>query len=58
MDSTAPTRERAIAGVTHGIIGPNETVTWRGRHSGLMLQHTSLIDRYGEWQRYLQNTSL
>ncbi len=46
MDSTAPTRERAIAGVTHGIIGPNQTVTWRGRHFGLMLEHTSLIDRY------------
>ncbi len=46
MASTAPTRERAIAGVTHGLIGPNETVTWRGRHFGLMLEHTSLIDRY------------
>ena len=32
MESTAPTREVAIAGVTHGIIGPGETVTWRGRH--------------------------
>ena len=46
MASTAPTGERAIAGVTHGIIGPNQTVTWRGRHFGLMLTHTSLIDRY------------
>jgi ligand-binding SRPBCC domain-containing protein len=46
MASTTPTRERAIAGVTHGIIGPNQTVTWRGRHFGLMLTHTSLIDRY------------
>lgn len=45
MDSTSQTRERAIAGVTHGIIGPNQTVTWRGRHFGLMLTHTSLIDR-------------
>ena len=44
--STAPTGEQAIAGVTHGIIGPNRTVTWRGRHFGLMLEHTSLIDRY------------
>jgi len=44
--STAPTGERAIGGVTHGIIGPDQTVTWRGRHFGLMLEHTSLIDRY------------
>ncbi len=46
MDSTALTRERAIAGITHGIIGPDQTVTWKGRHFGLMLTHTSLIDRY------------
>ena len=46
MASTGPTGERAIAGVMHGIIGPNQTVTWRGRHFGLMLEHTSLIDRY------------
>jgi hypothetical protein len=46
VESTAPTRESAIAGVTRGIIGPNQTVTWRGRHFGLMLEHTSLIDRY------------
>ena len=46
MDSTASTSETAITGVTHGLIGPNQTVTWRGRHFGLMLEHTSLIDRY------------
>jgi ligand-binding SRPBCC domain-containing protein len=46
MASTEPTRERAIAGITHGIIGPHQTVTWRGRHFGMMLTHTSLIDRY------------
>ena len=40
MDSTAPTRERAIAGVTHGIIGRNQTVTWRGRHFGVTLEHS------------------
>ena len=46
MESTAPTREHAIAGTTHGIIGPGETVTWRGRHFGLMLTHQSLISKY------------
>jgi ligand-binding SRPBCC domain-containing protein len=46
MESTAPTRERAIAGVTNGLIGPSETVTWQGRHFGLMLQHQSLISVY------------
>jgi len=52
--STAPTHESAIAGVTHGLIGPNQTVTWRGRHFGLMLEHTSLIDRY-DLPRYFRD---
>jgi len=46
IESSADTRERAIAGVTQGIIRANQTVTWRGRHFGLALEHTSLIDRY------------
>jgi ligand-binding SRPBCC domain-containing protein len=45
-ESTAQTSERAIAGVTHGLIGPNETVTWQGRHFGLMLTHETLISQY------------
>ena len=46
MQSTAHTRERAIAGVTHGLIGLQETVTWQGRHFGFMLKHKTLISRY------------
>jgi ligand-binding SRPBCC domain-containing protein len=45
-DSTASTRERAVAGITTGLIGEGESVTWRGRHFGLMLRHTSKIMRY------------
>jgi ligand-binding SRPBCC domain-containing protein len=44
--STAKTHEQAIAGVTHGLIGPGETVTWRGRHFGLMLTQTTRISQY------------
>ena len=44
--STAQTSERAIAGVTHGLIGPRETVTWQGRHFGFMLKHQTLITEY------------
>jgi ligand-binding SRPBCC domain-containing protein len=44
--STADTGERAVAGVTTGLIGEGESVTWRGRHFGLMLQHTSKITQY------------
>jgi ligand-binding SRPBCC domain-containing protein len=46
VDSTASTQERAIAGVTTGLIGEGESVTWRGRHFGFMLCHTSKITRY------------
>ena len=46
MASTAGTRERAVAGVTTGLIGEGESVTWRGRHFGVMLQHTSRITQY------------
>jgi ligand-binding SRPBCC domain-containing protein len=46
VDSTAGTREQAVAGVTTGLIGEGESVTWRGRHFGLMLQHTSRITQY------------
>jgi ligand-binding SRPBCC domain-containing protein len=46
MQSTAQTNEIAIAGVTHGLIGPGETVTWQGRHFGFMLTHETLISKY------------
>lgn len=46
IQSTAQTGERAIAGVTSGIIGPGESVTWRGRHFGFMLTHETLISKY------------
>ena len=35
VDSTAATGERAVAGVTSGLIGLGEEVTWRARHLGV-----------------------
>jgi ligand-binding SRPBCC domain-containing protein len=55
--STAQTNEQAIAGVTSGIIGPNETVTWRARHFGFMLTHETLISEY-ERPRHFQDIML
>ncbi len=46
MESAEKTNEKAIAGVTHGFIGLGESVTWQGRHFGVMLTHETLIDRY------------
>jgi len=42
--SSGKTREEAIAGVTSGLIGEGETVTFRGRHFGLRLRHTSRVE--------------
>jgi ligand-binding SRPBCC domain-containing protein len=33
--SAAGTRERAVAGVVAGLIGPGQEVTWRARHFGI-----------------------
>src|SRR5262245_45796803 len=44
MASTNWTGERAIAGVTAGLIGAGEQVTWRGRHFGLWITHTSRVN--------------
>jgi ligand-binding SRPBCC domain-containing protein len=42
--STSSSREEAVDGVTTGLIGQNETVTFQGRHLGLRRSHTSRIE--------------
>jgi len=42
--SAQSTGEKAVAGTTSGLIGEGETVTFEGRHSGVRLRHTSLIE--------------
>jgi ligand-binding SRPBCC domain-containing protein len=42
--STHQTEERAIAGVTTGLIREGEMVTFRGRHFGMRWRHTSRIE--------------
>lgn len=43
MRSTAPTREIAVAGVTKGLIGPDEEVTWEATHLGIRQRLTARI---------------
>ena len=43
QQSASSSKEKAIAGVTSGLINLNETVTWRGRHFGFYLTHKSRI---------------
>jgi ligand-binding SRPBCC domain-containing protein len=35
QDSTGQTGERAVAGVTSGLLGPEQEVTWEARHFGV-----------------------
>ena len=44
--STAATGERAIAGVTSGLIGMDESVTWSARHFGVRQTLTSRITAF------------
>ncbi|MGV8995175.1 MAG: SRPBCC family protein [Flavobacterium sp.] len=46
--STAHTDETAIAGVTSGLIGLNETVTWRAKHFGVYHKLTSKITEFDQ----------
>jgi ligand-binding SRPBCC domain-containing protein len=57
MASTDWTGERAIAGLTSGLIGPEQEVTWRGRHFGVLITHTSRITAY-ERPKYFQDCML
>lgn len=41
--STAKSKETAIAGVVSGLINLNDTVTWRGKHFRFFLTHKSVI---------------
>ncbi|KQB43366.1 SRPBCC family protein [Flavobacterium aquidurense] len=43
QQSASPSKEKAIAGVTSGLINLNESVTWRGKHFGFYITHKSRI---------------
>ena len=44
--STAKTKETAIAGITEGLIGQDEFVTWQATHFGIRQKLTSKITAY------------
>ena len=49
--------EEAIAGITTGLIGAGEQVTWRARVLRVRLKHTSLISKF-QPPNYFQDTML
>src|SRR5690606_12107830 len=44
--SASQTGEKAIAGKTSGLLELNEWVTWKGKHFGIWLKHTSIITEF------------
>ncbi|MEA2646586.1 MAG: hypothetical protein QOE92_1669 [Chloroflexota bacterium] len=53
MDSTFPSRERAIAGVTSGVMGLDDEVTWEARHFGVPWHMTSRIVEHERPRRFV-----
>jgi ligand-binding SRPBCC domain-containing protein len=54
---TERTGERAVDGVTTGLIGPGQFVRWRARHLGVLQHLTSKITAFDS-PRYFQDTMI
>lgn len=52
-ESTSQTNERAIGGVTSGLIGLNETVTWEAVHFGIKQNLTVRITEFDFPNRFV-----
>ncbi|KIS26429.1 cyclase [Arthrobacter sp. SPG23] len=53
LDSQAEAGERAVAGVTSGLIGEGQEVTWRARHFGVPFRMTSRITSMDYPERFV-----
>ncbi len=53
LESMAATRERAVSGVTSGLIGGGEEVTWEARHFGIYWRVTSRITAFEPPHRFV-----
>ncbi|MBC7804870.1 MAG: SRPBCC family protein [Akkermansiaceae bacterium] len=51
--STSGTNEKAVAGVTEGLIGPGETVTFEATHFGVRQRLTSRITEFEYPRRFV-----
>jgi ligand-binding SRPBCC domain-containing protein len=52
QDSTEGTHERAVAGVTSGLIGFNDEVTWEARHLGVRQRLTVRVTAFNRPQHF------
>src|SRR5207302_11489710 len=51
--STAASRERAVAGVTSGLLGLGDEVTWEATHFGIRQRLTSRITEFDPPHRFI-----
>ena len=51
--STAASRERAVAGVTSGLLGPGDEVTWEATHFGVRQRLTSRMTEFDPPHRFV-----
>jgi ligand-binding SRPBCC domain-containing protein len=51
--STAASRERAVAGVTSGLLGPGDEVTWQATHFGVRQRLSSRITEFDPPHRFV-----
>jgi len=51
--STAASRERAVAGVTSGLLGRGDVVTWEATHFGVRQRLTSRITEFDPPNRFV-----
>jgi ligand-binding SRPBCC domain-containing protein len=57
QDSAEGTSERAVAGVTSGLLGPDEEVTWEARHFGITQRLRVKMTRFDR-PRHFQDVML
>jgi ligand-binding SRPBCC domain-containing protein len=53
LESMIASKERAVAGITTGLIGAGEEVTWRARHFGVHWRMTSRITGFDPPHRFV-----
>ncbi len=51
--STAASRERAVGGVTSGLLGPGDEVTWEATHFGVRQRLSSRITEFDPPSRFV-----
>lgn len=53
MDSVSATGERAVSGVTSGLLDPGDEVTWEAVHFGVRQRLTSRITEFDRPRRFV-----